>query len=211
MNNLNFNLNRSLFEKKEYDSKYISTLQSLHHRFTEEGHYSCNIFNSNKLIKTFVIMVERDCKTLKNNFDISEILRDKSDHYTVSINEYVGFYVSNGSLQVTITIYNTKDRKELAFDSSNLRMHDVFCASFLKPGKYIVENKLISARMTVDVLPFDKRPVSPKKVEVLDKFDSDKVELMQTETLFLIIKNEKDNQITIKYLGDGSKENELKY
>ena len=211
MNTLNFNLNRALFEKKDYDSRFVSVLQSLHHRFTKEGHYSCNIYNSNKLIKTFNINVEKECKTLKNNLDIHEILRNKTDHYNASINDYIGFYVSNGSMQYTISILHSKNREEREFDSSNLKMNDIFCVSLIRPGKYIVENRIISARMLVEVFPFDKRSVSPKKIEVKDKFELEKIELMQTETLFFIINNEKNNQIVVRHTDEESDTNDSKY
>jgi hypothetical protein len=83
-------------------------------------------------------------------------------------------------------------------------MNDIFCVSFIRPGKYIVENRLVSARMLVEVFPFDKRSVSPKKIEVKDKFESEKIELMQTETLFFIINNEKNNQIVVRYTDEQS-------
>lgn len=204
MTPLNFNLNRSLFEKKDYDSKFVSVLQSLHHKFVNEGHYTCNIYNRNRLIKTFNFNVEKENKTLSNNLDINEILRNKSDRYDSSINNYIGFYVSNGFMQYSISIYHSKSKQEIEFDSSNLRMNDIFCVSFIRPGKYIVENRLVSARMLVEVFPFDKRPVRPKKIEVKDKFESEKIELMQTETLFFIINNEKNNQIVVSYTGKQS-------
>ena len=59
--------------------------------------------------------------------------------------------------------FHSKNREEREFDSSNLKMNDVFCVSLIRPGKYIVENRIISARMLVEVFPFDKRSVSPKK------------------------------------------------
>lgn len=204
MTPLNFNLNRSLFEKKDYDSKFVSVLQSLHHKFVNEGHYTCNIYNRNRLIKTFNFNVEKENKTLSNNLDINEILRNKSDRYDSPINNYIGFYVSNGFMQYSISIYHSKSKQEIEFDSSNLRMNDIFCVSFIRPGKYIVENRLVSARMLVEVFPFDKRPVRPKKIEVKDKFESEKIELMQTETLFFIINNEKNNQIVVSYTGKQS-------
>jgi hypothetical protein len=95
--------------------------------------------------------------------DISEILGNKSDHYDSSINNYVGFYVSDGFMQYSISIYSSKSKQEIEFDSSNLRMNDIFCVSFIRPGKYIVENRLVSARMLVEVFPFDRRLVNPKK------------------------------------------------
>ena len=211
MNTLNFNLNRALFEKKDYDSRFISVLQSLHHRFTKDGHYSCNIYNDNKLINTFNIDVEKECKTLKNNFDIHEILRNKTDHYNVSVNDYIGFYISDGPMQYTISIFHSKNREEAEFDSSNLKMNDIFCVSLIRPGKYIVENRIISARMLVEVFPFDKRLVSPKKIEVKDKFDLEKIELMQTETLFFIVNNEKNNQIVVRHIDGEIDTNNLKY
>lgn len=211
MTTLNFNLNRSLFEKKDYDSKFVSVLQSLHHRFVNEGHYTCNIYNRNRLIKTFNISVGKENKILTNNLDVNEILRNRSDHYNSSINNYIGFYVSNGFMQYSISIFHSKSKQEIEFDSSNLRMNDVFCVSLIRPGKYIVENRIISARMLVEVFPFDKRSVSPKKIEVKEKFELEKIELMQTETLFFIINNEKNNQIVVRHTDEESDTNDSKY
>ncbi|KAA2283730.1 hypothetical protein [Candidatus Nitrosocosmicus sp. SS] len=204
MTTLNFNLNRSLFEKKDYDSKFVSVLQSLHHRFVNEGHYTCNIYNRNRLLKTINISVGKENKALTNNLDINEILRNRYDHYNLSTNNYFGFYVSDGFMQYSISIYSSKSKQEIEFDSSNLRMNDIFCVSFIKPGKYIVENRLVSARMLVEVFPFDKRSVRPKKIEVKDKFESERIELMQTETLFFIVNNEKNNQIVVRYTDEQS-------
>lgn len=210
MTPLNFNLNRSLFEKKDYDSKFVSVLQSLHHRFVNEGHFICNIYSKNRLIKTFNINVGKESKALTNNLDISEILGNKSDHYDSSINNYIGFYVSDGFMQYSISIYRSKSKQEIEFDSSNLRMNDIFCVSFIRPGKYIVENRLASARMLVEVFQFDKRSVRPIKIEVKDKFESEKIELMQTGTLFFIINNEKNNQIVVKYIDEQNDTKESK-
>jgi hypothetical protein len=179
-------------------------LQSLHHRFVNEGHYTCNIYNRNRLLKTINISVGKENKALTNNLDINEILRNRYDHYNLSTNNYFGFYVSDGFMQYSISIYSSKSKQEIEFDSSNLRMNDIFCVSFIKPGKYIVENRLVSARMLVEVFPFDKRSVRPKKIEVKDKFESERIELMQTETLFFIVNNEKNNQIVVRYTDEQS-------
>ena len=66
-------------------------------------------------------------------------------------------------MQYSISIFHSKSKQEIEFDSSNLRMNDVFCVSLIRPGKYIVENRIISARMLVEVFPFDKELEAQKK------------------------------------------------
>lgn len=193
-------LNRQLFEATVFDSGALGLTTSVVHQFTTAGIYTASVRKDGKHTGNVTIVVNDDATAMQLAIDLAETQASPGDPkdggQSVSTKGYVVFHTTSGtgwSVQIG-------EGKQVVFDSARLTKGDIFALTLLEPTRYKIENKLGSAKGSIDVR-FTRADVKrlsklkPVTVTVGKSFDPGHFKLISTQGLALRI--ESDARIVI--------------
>jgi len=198
------NLNRQLFEATVFDSGALGLTTSIVHQFTAAGIYSATVRKNGKPIGNVSFEVRADATAMQLDIDLAKTQGSEKDDCccttgpapTVSPKGYVVFHTTSG----TGWSVHVGEGKHASFDSTRLTKGDMFALTLLEPTKYKIENKLGSAKGSVEV-EFTKGDVKrlselkPVMVTAGKSFDPDSFKLVSTQGL--VFRIETDARIVI--------------
>ncbi|MDE1996841.1 MAG: hypothetical protein KGI75_30360 [Rhizobiaceae bacterium] len=196
-------LNRQLFEATTFDSGALGLTTSVIHQFTAAGVYSASIRRDGKPMGTATFEVRDDATAMQLNIDLATTTLGTSaadgcrceTHdgiaQPVSTKGYVVFHATSG----TGWSVHIGEGKEVSFDSQRLQKGDIFALTLIEPTRYKVENRLGSAKGSVEVsfTQADAKrlhELNPVTVTVGKAFDPDHVKLISTQGLIFRIETE---------------------
>lgn len=174
-------LNRPVFTQNVFDSRALTVLTTLMHRFPEPGTFEAFVRRDGRLVGRLAIDILRECAERQINVNLAKLEVAEGTggcrgarRYELSVDGLLGFYVSRGSGRYRVTV-TTSDEKEEAkrtvLDNSRcVPEGDLFAVTLVRPGVYhLVESRWkseteIRVRLPEDVE--DYRPDTPRLFEL---------------------------------------------
>jgi len=193
-------LNRPMFDQIDFDSRVLTVLMTLYHRFTETGHYDVFIKQKGKLVRRMPVLITSDEGISQINidcsaFDAKEECRNWQEAYQgplkLSQGSMVGFYVSHGIGGFTILIKQTdhesKSSHTVLDNNNEIPNGDLLALTVIQPGTYQVVNDISKAESHIRVSMPDKgfQADQPSLLTIDDKgkFDHDSIELLAGQSV----------------------------
>jgi hypothetical protein len=158
---MKININRHLFSQIDVDSRSISALSTIVHRFAEAGEYTVYIIRESNIIRQFTINVVDENQEVNNPSQVSIDLSKISNNFILKTGGYILFYTSTGPGGYAIEMHKSgMDAEAKVFDSRELKDDDIFSTMIIRPGTYSVTNVLNNTKAELVV----KYP-QPGKIE----------------------------------------------
>jgi hypothetical protein len=199
-------LNRQLFEATVFDSGALGLTTSVVHQFTVAGIYAATVRKNGKPMGNVTFEVSDDAAAMQLDIDLAKSQgslgnecccgsHDGASH-SVSTKGYVVFHTTSG----TGWSVHIGEGKQATFDSTRLTKGDIFALTLLEPTRYKIENKLGTAKGSVEVgfTQADLKRLSelkPVMVSVGKSFDPEHFKLISTQGL--VFRVETDARIVI--------------
>jgi hypothetical protein len=155
-----FALNRAIFTQRTLDSRALTVLASLFHRFTESGNFEAFIHQGDRLIQRANVQVVDENAPNQITIDMAKLDEQAADcdqkPYVLAVGGVLGFYVSTGVAAYTVTITRLgretgrEGRKEILLDNKReIPAGDLFAVTLVRPGIYRAVNELNRAEMHI--------------------------------------------------------------
>lgn len=199
-------LNRQLFEATVFDSGALGLMTSVAHRFTTAGLYAVTAKKVGARMGSATFEVREDATAMQLDIDLAMTQGPRGNGCSsrtfdrapqiVSPRGYVIFHSSSGSGWSA----DTGTGMESVFDSTRLTKGDIFALTLLEPALYKIENRLGSAKGSIEVC-FTRADVTrlgelqPVLVTVGKTLEPDHFTLISTQGL--IFRIETDARIVI--------------
>ncbi len=145
-------INRHILSQINVDSGLLTVLTSVAHRFSEAGEYFAILKRAGNDVGRFKIVVAEAANmqpSLKIDLQPLELPpqkhfeSEKCNCYTLKTGGTALFYVSSGAGGYSLEIHKTnKDNAAKVFDSLELKAEDLYIATLLRPGSYLIRNTL---------------------------------------------------------------------
>lgn len=201
---MNLTFDQNLFTQFGLDSGSLTMLGSVVHKFQEPGEYRGSVHKAEGEQAVFYITVDKNSPAAHVNIDLASLQKssdaaqkeccdgEKENHFSVNPKGYVVFHVSAGSGGYSVHVRRAEeDPKAKVFNSQELGEGDIFSAVIIRPGTYLVSNRLAKGRgkerekerfeVVVSYPEIGKtayRPPAPVRVRVSTKgFEPQRVEL----------------------------------
>jgi hypothetical protein len=180
-------INRFIISQTNLDSGSLTVLATVVHRFTKAGQYYGTIIKGEEIAGRFNICVcecppdqtknlPQSVKIDLKSLDIPEsqqIAAQSGKCYLLNPNGYASFFVSTGrgGYAVEIQKAGLESTGTKEFDSRELKEEDLFVATVLRPGTYVITNTARAtktmAELKVNYPEIGKTPrhSEPAKVE----------------------------------------------
>jgi hypothetical protein len=138
-------LNRAIFSQRSFDSAALTVLTSLFHRFPEAGDYDLFVRRGEQVVHRAHVRVAAESAAQQLNVDLARLGdADKGcgceaqAGYTLAVGGVLGFYVSQGVGQysVTITQPGEAQKRTLLSNASAMPEGDLFAVTLVLPGTY---------------------------------------------------------------------------
>jgi hypothetical protein len=164
-----FALNRALLSQRPLDSRALTVLAALFHRFPEAGNYEAFLRRGERLLQRVNVQVMDANAPNQITIDLATVEEQVDDGdrkpYVLAVGGVLGFFVSAGTAAYTISINRLKrvsvreGRKEVLLDSAReIPAGDLFVVTLVRPGTYRAVNELNRAEMRIAVsLPRGER------------------------------------------------------
>lgn len=157
-------LDQHMFTQIGLDSGALTILGAVVHNFPERGAYRGVVLRNDRIETTFYLMVDENSPASQVHIDLARLndLPSKAcctsdhpepgPHFVVNPKGYAVFYVSSGAGGYAVHV-GTIDAgpKPKSFDSRELREGDLFSATLLRPGKYVVTNVKTESKLEIEV------------------------------------------------------------
>jgi hypothetical protein len=160
--NRSFALNRAVFTQRTLDSRSLTVLASLFHRFTEAGSYEAFFRQGDRIIQRANVQVVEENAPNQLTIDLATLQEQAEDcdqkPYILAVGGVLGFFVSSGTAAYSVTvtrltrITDREGRKETLLDSARaIPAGDLFAITLVRPGMYRAVNELTQAEMRISV------------------------------------------------------------
>lgn len=158
-------INRFIFSQVNLDSGSLTVLASVVHKFSESGEYYGEVLRGRDVVGRFSILVG-DCPTTSTlssatmqpsvkidlkalDLPFSQQLENQAcSCFMLKPEGYALFFVSTGAGGYVVNIQRpgTKRDEAKVFDSRRLDEEDMFVATVLRPGTYLITNVSTKAK-----------------------------------------------------------------
>jgi hypothetical protein len=159
-------VNRHLFTQTTLDSGSLTMGLAVIHKFSETGEYFGTIHHREKKdVGSFQLTIDRECPIMQADIDLSKLYQpsrgesickrssnENERRFILNPNGYAIFYVSNGAGRYALTVVEARREVQAkTFDSRKLIEGDMFAATMIRPGIYIVTNAYNKAKADLSV------------------------------------------------------------
>lgn len=153
-------LNRYVFDQVNFDSGALNTKSSIVHPVYEPGEYQGNVFRGEEIAGYFSLTVSDESAEIQASIDLYSIQArgpQAKNSYNLSSRGCCVFYVSSGAGGYRVELVRGgKGKPEKVFDSRELPEEDVFIATLIRPGVYVVKNQKNNPESQI-VVPYPRR------------------------------------------------------
>jgi hypothetical protein len=142
-------IRRDLFTQEVFDSGSLGPLASVIHQFDCEGTYSGKALHGESPAGSFTFVVDEQSEVKQLSIDLAVLASgkhsgccagDDAKHRVVSPKGYVLFYASRG--RGYSVLVGEGNQRAPAFDSSRLRVGDLFALSLIEPTTYSATDRI---------------------------------------------------------------------
>ena len=194
-------INRALFENVDRDSRTLSVLSTIIHRFTEPGLYSGSVEKSGREVGHFTVEVKElmvgaaskgsgepvsptvacEVPPTQVNVNLRELdlsdqcngMKDGSRRYVVNKGGVVQFHVPSGTGGYSIRVTKGRDKEQKAvMDSNELGPDDLFTTLILRSGTYSITNEITKAKAKL-IVTYPEEGKIPKRPTPIEMECSD--------------------------------------
>ncbi|GBD09473.1 hypothetical protein HRbin22_01727 [Candidatus Thermoflexus japonica] len=139
MKRKNVVLNRPVFAQRAFDSRALTVLTALFHRFPEAGDYDLKIWQDERMIHRAHVRVSAEGTPAQLHLDLAA-LGEMAESYLLAAGGVIGFYVSRGIGRYRVEIAQlTRREKVVRLDNSQVIPEgDLFAVTLVRPGIYRV-------------------------------------------------------------------------
>jgi hypothetical protein len=146
-NQKNALLNRAVFTSRTYDSRTLTVLTTLLHRFDEAGNYDLLVRRGDRVVHRDTVhvsdrgqqQINLDLKTLKTTNDRNCECHSGAQGHELLVNGMMGFFVSEGLGGFTVQITRLGEDQELVLDSVEaIPVGDLFAVTLVLEGDYTI-------------------------------------------------------------------------
>jgi hypothetical protein len=139
MKRKNVVLNRPVFAQQVFDSRSLTVLTTLFHRFPEEGDYELTIRRDERVVHRAHVRVGVEEASSQLDLDLAT-LREIEGAYSLRAGGVMGFYVSQGiaRYRVEITQPGARGRRVWMDSGRVVPEGDLFAVTLVRPGVYRV-------------------------------------------------------------------------
>lgn len=139
MKRKNVVLNRPVFAQRAFDSRALTVLTTLFHRFPEAGDCDLRIWRDERLIHRAHVRVVAEGAPLQLHLDLAA-LQETGGPYALAVGGVIGFYVSRGVGRYRVEIAQLTHREKVVrLDNSQVIPEgDLFAVTLVRPGIYRV-------------------------------------------------------------------------
>ena len=168
-------LNRAVFTNRTFDSRALSVLTTLVHRFVEPGHYDVFVRRNGSVVHRTQVDVAPDHARTQVNVDMANVPESKRAcgcHGDAAIELRAGgalvFYVSAGvgGYSVTVTNRGARDEKSgLALDNTKgVPAGGLFALTLVQPGSYRISAGSKAEAQVAVRMPVREKGYRPDRV-----------------------------------------------
>jgi hypothetical protein len=196
---MNAKINLALLKTTRFDSGALGPLTMVLHQFKAAGPYHVGVHRAGRALADTVFRVD-EAGPMQLSIDVANVVKasgrgprrdcectgGNAEVPVVSPRGYVLFHASLGDgFWVTVA---DEDQK-VVFDSTKLGDGDLFAASLLEPGNYLMENKADGAKgeITVSLTPEDAQRLKTMETQYVEyggnKFEPNQVKLISSQGL----------------------------
>jgi hypothetical protein len=139
MKRKNVVLNRPVFAQQVFDSRSLTVLTTLFHRFPEAGDYDLTIWRDERMVHRAHVRVSMEGGPLQLHLDLAA-LEGIRESYLLASGGVIGFCVSRGIGRYRVEIVQlTHQEKIVRLDSGHVIPEgDLFAVTLVRPGIYRV-------------------------------------------------------------------------
>jgi hypothetical protein len=211
--------NRYLFTQIGLDSGNLTSLGVVIHCFEKPGLYRGQVRRGEEDRGAFLLRVDADCPQMQVDIDLAHLVAPedccdgkRSAGYVVNPKGYAVFHVTDGPGGFHVVVGREEMAKgEALFDSRELHDGDMFAATILRPGAYVVANSLSRARDKADLVVAYPRGEAPgygalpaQMVAVSDRgFMPERIRVEVTQSQVFQIKGPARIRIDLQKADDG--------
>ncbi len=191
-------LNRAIFTNRSFDSRALSVLTTLVHRFAEAGHYEVFVRRNGAVVHRTDVHVAADHPRTQVNVDLANVAESKRAcgcHGDAALELRTGgalaFYVSAGVGGYTVTVANRAARDEktgMALDNTKgVPAGGLFALTLVRPGSYRINASSGGDAYVTVRMPVKEKEYRPDRVTVLtlrkEGFDPKSVEIFSGQSV----------------------------
>lgn len=161
-----FRLNRAVFANRPLDSRALTVLASLFHRFTEPGDYEVFVHRDGPLARRLTVRVGAEGGAFQHNLDLAAADAAGPDRacgadYVLNTGGVLGFFVSSGSASYTVRVSQLGAREKRTWLESDAAIPagDLFAVTLVRPGLYRAYDELNRAEAAIRV----EMPEAPQR------------------------------------------------
>jgi hypothetical protein len=191
-------LNRAVFTNRTFDSRALSVLTTLVHRFTEPGHFEVFVRRDGSVVHRTDVDVAPDHARTQVNVDMANVPESKRAcgcHGDAAIELRTGgalaFYVSAGVGGYVVTVRNraaSDEKSGTALDSSQgVPAGGLFALTLVQPGGYRIRTGAGAEAQVAVRLPVREKGYRPDRVTVLtlrkEGFDPKSAEIFSGQSV----------------------------
>ena len=191
-------LNRAVFSNRTFDSRALSVLTTLVHRFLEAGHYEVFVRRAGSIVHRTDVHVAPDHPRLQVNVDMANVPESKracgsqgDDAIELRTGGAIAFYVSAGVGGYSVTVADRRagdEKTGMALDSSQgVPAGGLFALTLVQPGSYRISTSSRAEAQVAVRLPLREKGYRPDRVTVItlrkDGFDPKSVEIFSGQSV----------------------------
>jgi hypothetical protein len=211
--------NRYLFTQIDLDSGSLTSLGVVMHSFGKPGLYRGQVRRGEQETGAFLLRVGEDFPQMQVDIDLAHLISPtdccddkRGAGYSANARGYVVFHVSDGPGGFHVVVGREDMAKgETPFDSRELHDGDLFAATILRPGTYVVANSLSKTREKADlVVAYPQlearryRSLPVQMVELSDKgFTPERLRVEVTQSQVFQIRSAARVRINLQKPDDG--------
>ena len=140
-------LNRPVFTQTAFDSRALTVLTTLLHRFPEAGRYQVRVQRGERREQQFDVQVATDHGVQQVNIDLATLNPGENSgscgcepktRYELAVGGVMGFYVSEGAgrYSVSVSQVGEKEKRTLLDNRQGVPAGDFFAVTLTRPGRY---------------------------------------------------------------------------
>lgn len=162
-------LNRAVFTQTAFESRALTVLTTLLHRFTEPGRYRVHVQHPAMPVRDLTVNVSKDAKKTQENIDLSgtgdrghDCCCGADEDIELAVNGVLGLYPSTGVGGYRVTVSSVpaegteapasgRDERTLLDTEKGVPAGDYFAVVLTRPGTYLLTARDARAEVKVEL------------------------------------------------------------